>query len=651
MKIFEIHKNASHRYISLAIVVLLMIFPAALRADDNKNKKKDSAAAKPAASPKPSPGTNGGRGAGAGSGASNGSTGNTGGANKAGKSGGSQHNTSDSGAAQTTHHGTRTNANNNTGQTNTTSTASESHKGKKSTGGATPITTGGTGNTGATDPTGKFGKHNTAGNNTTNTVEGNSHKAGKTSGAAGSATNITIVKPGITRGPNGKVESYRGHNGSEAHFGRDGRVREVRARDMTIIHGPGGSRRIVVDRVDHSRIVAYRGGYGYVQRPFIYRNREFASRTYFYLGHPYARYYQRYPYRGLYLEGYRPYRYYRPAFYGWVYNPWRTPIRYTWGWARNPWYGYYGGYFTPYAVYPRASFWLTDYLIAASLQDAYQQRVDDQAFAFAGTNSADQVVLTPEVKQAIANEVQSQLALENSESQTVTQGGDLDINSSGLPRILADVSPSHPHVFVVAGPLEVTDSQGQQAGLTAGDVLRLSAAPSQESTSAYLEVLASKNPNCVRGTTVSIEITDLQEMQNHMRANIDQGLQELQGHQGGLPAPPPLAAAPPVEAPFAPIAPPPDANVSDELQQQSRAADTIEQSVLDEVKRADNSGNVGNSSIPTAAAVNVTLGQTTDEVVAVLGKPRRVVNLGSKRIYVYQDSKITFVNGRVTNIE
>jgi hypothetical protein len=103
-----------------------------------------------------------------------------------------------------------------------------------------------------------------------------------------------------------------------------------------------------------------------------------------------------------------------------------------------------------------------------------------------------------------------------------------------------------------------------------------------------------------------------------------------------------------VEAPFAPIAPPPDVNVSNELQQQSRAADTIEQSVLDEVKQADNSGN---SSFSTGAAANVSLGQTTDEVMAILGKPRRVVSLGSKKIYVYQDSKITFVNGRVTNID
>jgi hypothetical protein len=578
------------------------------------------------------------------------STGNTGGTSSTGSAGGTHKERKAAGATTS-----------NTGGTSSTGNSGETQKNKK-TAGATTSNTGGTsttGNNAGANTTGKPGKHttgNTGGTNTAGSTGGTrttdnagetqtTRKGGK-AGETGGSTKITSAGPGITRGANGKVQVYRGHNGSEARFGRDGRVREVHARDMTIIHLPGGSRRIVVERGDHSRVVAYRGGYGYVQRPFVYRNHEFASRTYFYLGHPYARYYQRYPYRGLFLEGYRPYRYYRPAFYGWAYNPWRAPIRYSWGWAGNPWYGYYGGYFTPYSVYPSASFWLTDYFIAASLQEAYQQRVDNQASAYAGP-----VALTPEVKQAIASEVQSQLALENSESQTVTRGGDVDINSSGLPRILAEASPSHPHIFVVAGPLEVTDAAGQECGLTAGDVLRLSTAPSPDSTSADLEVFASKNQDCVRGTTVSVGLADLQEMQNHMRASIDQGLQELQAHQGGLPEPPPSAAAPAVDAPFAPIAPPADLNVSNELQQQAREADTAEQGVLDEAKQADDSGSVGDSSIPAKAPVEISLGQTTEEVVAALGKPPRVVNLGSKKIYVYPDLKITFVNGKVTNVE
>jgi hypothetical protein len=40
---------------------------------------------------------------------------------------------------------------------------------------------------------------------------------------------------------------------------------------MTIRRGPGGMRHTIVDRPDHSRMVAYGHGRGYIQRPFAYR--------------------------------------------------------------------------------------------------------------------------------------------------------------------------------------------------------------------------------------------------------------------------------------------------------------------------------------------------------------------------------------------
>ena len=45
------------------------------------------------------------------------------------------------------------------------------------------------------------------------------------------------------------------------------------------------------------------------------------------------------------------------------------------------------------------------------------------------------------------------------------------------------------------------------------------------------------------------------------------------------------------------------------------------------------------------------MGQTTDQVVASLGQPQKVVNLGSKQIYVYKDLKITFLNGKVADVQ
>lgn len=45
------------------------------------------------------------------------------------------------------------------------------------------------------------------------------------------------------------------------------------------------------------------------------------------------------------------------------------------------------------------------------------------------------------------------------------------------------------------------------------------------------------------------------------------------------------------------------------------------------------------------------LGQSADKVVAIMGPPKRKVDLGGKMIYTYDDLKITFENGVVVNVE
>jgi hypothetical protein len=44
-------------------------------------------------------------------------------------------------------------------------------------------------------------------------------------------------------------------------------------------------------------------------------------------------------------------------------------------------------------------------------------------------------------------------------------------------------------------------------------------------------------------------------------------------------------------------------------------------------------------------------GQTPDQVKAALGQPDKIVNLGSKQIYVYKDLKVTFINGKVSDVQ
>lgn len=47
----------------------------------------------------------------------------------------------------------------------------------------------------------------------------------------------------------------------------------------------------------------------------------------------------------------------------------------------------------------------------------------------------------------------------------------------------------------------------------------------------------------------------------------------------------------------------------------------------------------------------VAVGQTKDQVTAILGQPGKAAKLGVKEIFYYKDMKVTFMNGKVSNIE
>jgi hypothetical protein len=44
-------------------------------------------------------------------------------------------------------------------------------------------------------------------------------------------------------------------------------------------------------------------------------------------------------------------------------------------------------------------------------------------------------------------------------------------------------------------------------------------------------------------------------------------------------------------------------------------------------------------------------GQSPDQVKAAIGVPDKIVNLGAKQIYVYKDIKVTFINGKVSDVQ
>jgi len=54
---------------------------------------------------------------------------------------------------------------------------------------------------------------------------------------------------------------------------------------------------------------------------------------------------------------------------------------------------------------------------------------------------------------------------------------------------------------------------------------------------------------------------------------------------------------------------------------------------------------------PPAQPPTVAMDQTPDQVVAILGQPQKKAKIGTKEIYFYKDVKVTFVNGKVKDIQ
>lgn len=498
-------------------------------------------------------------------------------------------------------------------------------------------------------------------------------------------TRTVVAKNGeLTKSPSGKPLAFKGNNGHEARFTSTGKVKEVRAGNMTITHGPGNMRRSVVEnRETHTRFVAEGHGRGYIEHRYEYGGHAYYARGYYYHGGYYRNYYHPYYYGGVQVYGYVPAYYYPPAYYGWAYNPWPAPAPYAWGWGAAPWYGYYGAYFAPYPVYPAPAYWLADYIIAATLQAAFIAQAENAnvhmpalhngpqvvlatyspgrgygvnySLALAAAAAGDAVVLSPEIKKAVTDEIQSDLAARKA------QAANTDDSSIGsLTTLLAD---NKPHVFVAGSAITAT-SGGQDCNITEGDVLSLPSAPAKDSENANLSVLASKSTDCAKGNTVAVPITDLQEMYNHLLASVDKGLGEMKDNagKGGIPAPPADATAGSKEAPYAAAAPPPEKDGSAQLDAQAADAAKTEQQVLAEANEADGSGaavadggSAGKAPGTAVAAApakmeTITLGQTIAEVVAMKGQPKNILNFTTKQIYVYPDMKITFVKGKIADV-
>jgi hypothetical protein len=156
--------------------------------------------------------------------------------------------------------------------------------------------------------------------------------------------------------------------------GPDGIPRELHSpqNNMAIRYGMNGSRQIRVDKPDGSRIVLASRGVPYVQKPWNFGAQAFDHRTYVDNGVLTHQFYRRYAFGGTTLDAYAPQRFYSQDFYKWAAKPqlW-TPPAWSYTTKQEAWYTHYQGYFTPQPSYASPVFWLTDFVLATSLFEAY----------------------------------------------------------------------------------------------------------------------------------------------------------------------------------------------------------------------------------------------------------------------------------------
>ena len=189
--------------------------------------------------------------------------------------------------------------------------------------------------------------------------------------------------------------------------------------------------------------------------------------------------------------------------------------------------------------------------------------------------------MSPEVKQMIDAEVHRQLQAEQAAAQSPQAQ---PANDQAPPPAL---DPAQ-RLFVVSSNLGVSTAEGQECELTPGDVItRIDDTPGTDGK-VKVSVMSGKPDDCSIGSSPRVEVSDLQEMHNSFREQLDSGLKTLaeKSGTGGLPK------APDTQTSAGEVPPPaPDRNVDTQLADQQKEATQAEAEVQQEVQTAQGPAN------------------------------------------------------------
>ena len=288
------------------------------------------------------------------------------------------------------------------------------------------------------------------------------------------------------------------------------------------------------------------------------------SRTFVSGGHVlYTHVYQRHIWRAFgrafAYETFVPAVRYPAVYYGWALAAWPRPVAYTWGWQVQPWYPMYGSLFTPYPVYASPDLWMTDYIIAQSMQTAYQAQaavpaseplaegalappVPDPAAAAPATQQSGAVpapqpsnppplpqssdtpsapaamppAITPQVKAQLNTQIKVQLQERQAAATPAT------LTTQSTPPALR---PNHVF-FQVVQRLEVpSGTANRYCSLSANDYIKRTGGMSNDDWMIPVVVELSGPSDCPEGLRTRIGLNDLNAMENEQEAQVMEAMQ------------------------------------------------------------------------------------------------------------------------------
>ena len=228
-------------------------------------------------------------------------------------------------------------------------------------------------------------------------------------------------------------------------------------------------------------------------------------------------------------------------------------------------------------------------MLAASLQAAYAANAEANegwllrpdasqgtlvASLLAVPAPAETAKLSADVKKALSEEVKIVLAAEQSEAGKAKSSSEGGASKNEAPPAL---DPKF-KTFVVSSDLSLV-ADGQECALSDGDVVERTSDKPDDDQNVNVKVAASNKSDCAIGKEGPVAMDDMQEMYNHFREQLKDGMGELAKKQGtgGLPkSPDTKTTAGDVPAPE------PDKSAAKTLKEQAASADQTEADVKQE---------------------------------------------------------------------